>query len=410
MNNDQSFGRVADDGTVYVRTAAGERQVGQWPGGDPEAALAFYRTRYDGLVVEVDLLERRIRAGSVSIEDAATSIARVRASVVNAQAVGDLDALAHRLDALSPLLDERREARKAERAAKLEEAKVAKAKVIDEAEKLAAGTDWRGGSARLQDLLRQWKELPRLDKRTDEALWQRFSAARSAYTRRRRAHFGELSERREAAKSAKETLIGEAEALSASTDWGATSRAYRDLMTRWKAVGPASKSDDDALWQRFRAAQDAFFTARDAANADLDREYAGNAEVKRELLGEAERLLAVTDARAAREAFRSIADRWDAAGKVPRTDMKDLEDRFRRVELAVRGAEDATWRRSNPEAHGRASETVAKLEASLATLRAELAKAQASGDDRLVQQTQASIEARQSWLDQAAKAVTEFGG
>lgn len=410
MNSDQGFGRVADDGTVYVRTAAGERQVGQWPGGDPEAALAFYRTRYDGLVVEVDLLERRIRAGSVSIEDAATSIARVRASVVNAQAVGDLDALAHRLDALSPLLDERREARKAERAAKLEEAKVAKAKVIDEAEKLAAGTDWRGGSARLQDLLRQWKELPRLDKRTDEALWQRFSAARSAYTRRRRAHFGELSERREAAKSAKEKLIGEAEALSASTDWGATSRAYRDLMTRWKAVGPASKSDDDALWQRFRAAQDAFFTARDAANADLDREYAGNAEVKRQLLGEAERLLPVTDARAAREAFRSIADRWDAAGKVPRTDMKDLEDRFRRVELAVRGAEDATWRRSNPEAHGRASETVAKLEASLATLRAELAKAQASGDDRLVQQTQASIEARQSWLDQAAKAVTEFGG
>lgn len=410
MNNDQGFGRVADDGTVYVRTAAGERQVGQWPGGDPEAALAFYRTRYDGLVVEVDLLERRIRAGSVSIEDAATSIARVRASVVNAQAVGDLDALAHRLDALSPLLDERREARKAERAAKLEEAKVAKAKVIDEAEKLAAGTDWRGGSARLQDLLRQWKELPRLDKRTDEALWQRFSAARSAYTRRRRAHFGELSERREAAKSAKEKLIGEAEALSASTDWGATSRAYRDLMTRWKAVGPASKSDDDALWQRFRAAQDAFFTARDAANADLDREYAGNAEVKRQLLGEAERLLPVTDARAAREAFRSIADRWDAAGKVPRTDMKDLEDRFRRVELAVRGAEDATWRRSNPEAHGRASETVAKLEASLAALRAELATAQASGNDRLVQQTQASIEARQSWLDQAAKAVTEFGG
>ena len=262
----------------------------------------------------------------------------------------------------------------------------------------------------MQDLLRQWKELPRLDKRTDEALWQRFSAARSTYTRRRRAHFSEVGERRDAAKSAKEKLIGEAEALSASTDWGATSRAYRDLMTRWKAVGPASKQDDDALWQRFRAAQDAFFTARDAANADLDREYAGNARVKRELLSEAERLLPVTDARAAREAFRSIADRWDAAGKVPRTDMKDLEDRFRRVELAVRGAEDATWRRSNPEAHGRASETVAKLEASLAALRAELAKAQASGNDKLVQQTKASIEARQSWLDQAAKAVTEFGG
>ncbi|MBA2559188.1 MAG: DUF349 domain-containing protein, partial [Propionibacteriales bacterium] len=54
MTDGTEFGRVADDGTVYVRTGDGEREVGQWPDGDPDAALAFYRTRYDGLAVEVD--------------------------------------------------------------------------------------------------------------------------------------------------------------------------------------------------------------------------------------------------------------------------------------------------------------------------------------------------------------------
>lgn len=410
MTETTRFGRVDDEGTVYVRTAEGERPVGQWPGGDPAAALAFYRTRYDGLEAEVSLLEQRIEARSLSPEEAMSNLTRVRGAVVSAQAVGDLDALVSRLDALLPRINLRREERKAERAAKLRQAKAAKEAVVADAEKLAKGNDWRGGATRLRDLLQTWKDLPRLDKPSDDALWHRFSAARTTYTRRRKQHFGELSEKRESAKAAKEKLVAEAEELSSSTEWGATSRAYRDLMTRWKAAGAAQRDEDDALWKRFRAAQDVFFAARDAATAQLDSEYAQAAEVKRALLVEAEKLLPVTDVRVAREKFRSIADRWDAAGKVPRGAMADLEGRFKRVEQAVRGAEDVSWRRSNPEAHARASETVAKLEASIAALRADMAKAESSGDERSAAQARAGIEARESWLAQAVKAMQEFGG
>ena len=291
--DDPGFGRVDADGTVYVRTKDGERVVGQWPDGDPAAALSFYRKRYDGLVVEVDLLEQRIKAGALSPDDATSTVSKVKRTVAEAQAVGDLDALTARLEALEPLITQRREARKAERVAKAEEAKQAKLTIAEEAEKLATSNDWRNGANRLRDLLASWKSLPRIDKASDDELWHRFSSARTAYTRRRKQHFSELNEKRDGARVVKEKLVVEAEALADSTDWGATARAYRDLMGQWKAAGPAQKDVDDALWKRFRAAQDTFFGARDAENAKLDTEYAANAEVKRALLVEAEKLVPV---------------------------------------------------------------------------------------------------------------------
>jgi hypothetical protein len=400
---------VDDTGTVFVRTRAGERSVGQWPTPDAAEALAFYGKRFDGLGVEVDLLVRRVEANSISPEDAASSVAKLKTTIEEAQAVGDLDGLVDRLDALSPRIAERREARRVERAAKAEDAKRQKEQIVADAEQLAQGSDWRAGANRLRDLLQTWKALPRLDRSTDDELWHRFSAARTTYTRRRKQHFAELATVRDEAKAVKEKLITEAEALSSSTDWGATSAAYRDLMTRWKAAGPASKDVDESLWKRFRSAQDTFFGARDAAGSKQDQEFAANAEVKRALLAEAERLVPVTDPKAARSAFRVIAEKWDAAGKVPRADVRDLENRFKAVEATIRGAEDDTWRRTNPEVHARASETVRKLEAAIESLRADLAKAEASGNAKAAAQAQASIEARQEWLDQARRSQSEFG-
>ena len=262
----------------------------------------------------------------------------------------------------------------------------------------------------MRELLEEWKSLPRLEKSVDDALWRRFSTARTTYTRRRKAHFGELNEKREAARVVKEKLVAEAESLADSTDWGPTAGRYRDLMRQWKAAGPAPRGVDDQLWKRFRAAQDKFFGARDAANAELDKEFAANAEKKEALLAEAEKLVPVTDLRAAKEAFRSIAERWDAAGKVPRDRMKELEGRMRAVEQAIRGVEDDQWRRSNPEARARAADTVAQLESSIADLQAQHDKAVAAGNTKKAADHAAAIEARQAWLAEARKALDEFSG
>ena len=402
------WGRVDSDGTVYVRTADGERSVGQYPEGTPEEALAFYTERFAALSFEVELLEQRIKSGVMSPEEAAESVKTVSGQVDGANAVGDLAGLLARLEALRPVIETQREARRAEKAQKQAEARAAKEKVVAEAEKIAEGTDWRGGANRLRDLLDQWKQIPRIDRAGDDALWRRFSSARTTYTRRRKAHFAEVNEQREGARAIKEKLVKEAEALATSTEWGPTAGRYRDLMSQWKAAGPAPKDVDDALWKRFRGAQDAFFGARDAENAKLDEEFAANAVVKEALLVEAEALLPVTDVEAAKKAFRDISDRWDAAGKVPRSRIKELDGRIRKVETAIRELEQEQWRRSDPEKSARADGMVSQLQAAIEKVEADLEKARTAGNAAKVRELEENLESRRAFLEMARKASAEF--
>jgi len=405
---DSPWGRVAEDGTVFVRTTDGERSVGQYPEGSPEEALKFFTDRFDALAFEVDLLEQRIKSGALAPDEAAGSVKTVKAQVVDAHAVGDLDGLVARLDALAGVIDAQRELRKAERAQKVAESKVRKDAIVVEAEKLAESNDWRNGANRLRDLLEEWKGLPRLDRGSDDALWRRFSTARTAYTRHRKAHFAEQHEKRDAARVVKERLAKEAEALAASTDWGATAGQFRDLMREWKAAGPAPRDVDEQLWKRFRGAQDAFFGARDEANAQLDREFAANAEVKEALLLEAEALVPVTDLESAKRVFRDIAERWDAAGKVPRERMKELEGRIRKVEQTIRGLEDEQWKKSDPEKSARANDMVTKLEEAIAVVEKDLEKARAAGNDKKIKELEENLASRQQFLDTARKASADF--
>ncbi len=404
-----AFGRVDPDGTVYVRVGDAEHVVGQYPEGPPEEALAFYTKRYEALSFEVQLLEQRIRAGALSPDEATTAIARVADQLVEPRAVGDITVLRSRLDALKPVIGLQREQRREDRARRLEESRARKRAIVEEAEKIARGKDWRNGANRLRDLLAEWKELPRLEKSADDELWHRFSGARTSYTRARKAHFAELGEKRDAARVVKERLAKEAESLADSTDWGPTAGRFRTLMQQWKAAGPAPKDVDDQLWARFRGAQDQFFSARDAANAAIDQEYAANAEVKEALLVEAEALLPITDLEAAKRAFRGIAERWEAAGKVPREQIKSLEARIRKVEQALRGAEDAQWRRTDPEKSARADDMVTKLRDAIAKLEAELEAARAAGEDRRIAQLESDLASRRSFLEMAEKTAAEFG-
>lgn len=403
------FGRVTDDGTVYVITADGERRVGQVPDVDPAEALAFYVRRYQTLETEVGLLEARVKSGTVGADEARKSIAAHRKNIVDANAVGDLAALVARLDALTPTLEAQAEQKKAEKAKAAEATRAEKERMVAEAEKLAQGNDWRGGVNRFRALLEEWKALPRIDRATDDALWHRFSSARTTYTRRRKAQFAEQNAQRAGAKQLKEQIIDEARQLVGSTEWGATAGAFRDLMTRWKAAGAAPRHEDDKLWASFRAIQDEFFAARDAAMAEQDKEFIGNQQAKEALLDEAEEtILPVTDLATARNQFREFLTRFNEHGKVPRDAIRPLDARVRALENAVKEAEAAEWRRTDPEARQRAADTVAMFTAQIDKLSAQADKLEAEGKDKKAAEARASIETYRSWLEQAQKALDEF--
>jgi Domain of Unknown Function (DUF349) len=405
------WGRVADDGTVYVRADGGERVVGSWQAGSPDEALAFYRRKYDGLETEVTLLEQRITTTDLSPGSARATIDRLLEAVATANAVGDLDSLHARLEALTSQVDSRREEVRAAREQARVEARSHKERIVEEAEQIAAeATHWKISGERMRQLLEEWKTAPRADRAVETALWKRLSAARNAFAKRRKAYFAGLEDEREEAKSRKEKLVVEAEALAASTDWGPTAAAYRDLMRSWRQAGRAERAAEDELWTRFKTAQDTFFHARSQVLNARDAELREHATIKEQLLADAEKLMPVTDARAARTALRSIQERWEKVGGVPRDAHERLEGGLRRIEDALRKAEDSHWRRTNPEALTRAKGTVDQIRSAITQLEGQLAKAEASGDASAQQKAKEAIAARKSWLAEAERTLAELSG
>jgi chromosome segregation ATPase len=405
------WGRVDADGTVYVRTAGGERVIGSWQAGSPDEALAFYQRKFASLDTEVSLLEQRITTTDLSPAQARAAIERLQASVTDAHAIGDLVQLQARLEALTGKVDERQEEVRAHRDQMRTEARSIKEAIVAEAEQIAAeATHWKNSSERLRQLLEEWKAAPRADRAVETALWKRLSAARNAFNKRRKAYFAELSEEREEARSRKEKLCAEAEVLADSTDWSPTAASFRDLMRSWKAAGRAARADEDELWARFKTAQDTFFRARAEVYSAKDAALREHADVKAQLLEEAGKLLPVTDVRAARATLRGIQERWEQAGPVPREAHERLEGGLRRIEDAVRKAEDAQWRRSNPEALARAKGTVEQIRSAINGLEEQLAKAQEAGNPRAVQEATEALDARRSWLVEAERTLAELSG
>ena len=286
------FGRVDEDGNVFLTRGGQERQIGSWQAGTPEEGLAHYGQRYDDLVTEVELIETRLRAHPEDADSLRKSAEALKASLTDAAVIGDIDAVEARLDKAIDASDTAREKAKEQKAQRREQAIARKEALAAEAEDLAENsTEWKAAGDRIREILEEWRGIRGIDRATDDELWKRYSRARDSFNRRRGSHFAELDRNRAQARKIKEELVERAEALKDSTDWGHTARAYRDLMTEWKAAGRAPREVDDKLWERFRAAQDHFFEARNAVNAERDREFEANAEAKDALIAEYDSLI-----------------------------------------------------------------------------------------------------------------------
>ncbi|MDT5238200.1 MAG: hypothetical protein QOD97_398 [Mycobacterium sp.] len=393
------FGRVDPDGTVWLITSAGERQIGSWQAGDIEAAFAHFGRRYDDLHTEVTLMEGRLASGTGDARKIKSAAAVLAESLPTAAVLGDIDALAARLSAIVDQADASAQEDRARRDEHRAAQTAHKEALAVEAEDIAANsTQWKAAGDRLRDILEEWRTVSGLDRKTDDALWKRYSAARETFNRRRGSHFAELDRERVGARQAKEALCDRAEELSDSTDWGPTGATFRDLLTQWKAAGRASKEVDDALWARFKGAQDKFFSARNATNAERDAEFGANADAKQALLTQAEAIDS-SDPDAARAALRAIEDKWDAIGKVPRERGAELERRLRVVEKRIRDAASTGW--ADPEAQARADQFRVRAE----QYEQQAAKAEAAGRTKDAEQARANATQWREWAEAAVEAL-----
>ena len=389
---------------MYVREGDGERVVGEYPDGTAEEALAYFERKYTDLAGQVGLLEQRARRGAPA-NDVAKSVANLRTAVEGANAVGDLASLLTRLEALGGTVEELTEQQSAEAKAAVENAIAERTAIVEEAEALAAQdperTQWKQTTAALDALFARWQahqhDGPRLPKNEANELWKRFRAARSTIEHNRKAFFAELDSQHRDVRSRKNALIEQAERLIPLGADGVPE--YRRLLDQWKLAGRAGKKNDDALWARFKAAGDAIYAAKAEVDARDNVEYEANLQLKLQLLEEAEPLLKEKDRETARAALLSIQERWDAIGRVPRDQVRPIEDRLRKVEAAVRRLDEEHWEKNDPEKKARSEGLASQLNAAIAKLEQELADAQASGDAAKVKAAQEALDARKIWLD-----------
>lgn len=397
------FGRVTDDGTVYVIEDGVERVVGQYPDGTPEEALAYFTRKFADLEGQVSLLEQRVRNGAPA-DAIARSVKHLDEQLTGANAVGDLASLRSRVGALGGTVTELTEQQNEESRAQLADAIAEREAIVAEAEALAAQDpskiQWKQTQASLDELFGRWQRHqqsgPKLPKGEANALWKRFRQARSTLDTERRAFFAQLDATHKDARDAKTRLIERAEALAPKGADGIGE--YRRLLDDWKAAGRAGRKHDDALWTRFKAAGDVLFQAKGEIDAAENAEFSENLVKKEALLAEAEPILQLQDRKVARAKLTAVQERWDEIGRVPREQFKSIEERLRKVEQHVRKLDDDHWAASNPAKQARNEGLQSQLSDAIGKLEREVEAARAKGDAKAIARAEEALEARKAWL------------
>lgn len=412
-----AFGTVAEDGTVTVQDGTQVRTIGSTTETDHQAALEPFARGYLDLVAFLDLTQTTLNAPEHTQNELNRLLENLRKNMKEPPVVGDIPALRTRANELRELAKEKIRALEAKRAEGREESVRRRTEFVESIEALVA-TDpeqisWKNAGETMRQMVPSWKQMQSedvsLDRPTEEALWKRLSAARATFDRMRKQFFSQLDAKHSEAAQVKEELIARAESMQESTDWGPTVRAYKDLMDEWRQAPRGSRKKDDAQWKRFKAAQDTFFQARNADLHETEAEQRENLAVKESLLAEAEAIEPSEDLEGAKKALRTVQDRWEEAGKVPRGDMRRIDDRLRTVERAVKNAEQDEWRRTDPRTKARVEGASSQLHSAIASYQDALDKAVAGGDPQKIAEAEAALEARKEWLAVIERSARDLG-
>ena len=402
------WGRVSEDGTVYLKAPEGEVLVGQYTIGTPQEGLTFYARKFDDLVVEVDILESRLKDSKVGADSAQVALSKVRDSLAARSFVGDIASLEARCAQLDTLIAHQREAEKARKQAQREESRQRREALVTEAESLSLSQSWKSTTERFAAIVEEWKSLPRVDRAAEQEMWKRLSSARTTFDKSRRAHFHELDVVRKDALSRKRELIALAQTAVATADPKAGIKKFKDLMAEWKKAPRGSRADEDKLWKRFKAAQDEFFTKLKETEAQEDAKLQENIPAKEALAVQAESLLPIEgkDLKVLKKSLREIQVAWDKAGELPKSDRARLDGRLKKVEDAIRSEDDKQWTTVNPEVIARAADTANAFSEGLTRYELELAKAISDGDTKKVEKLEASISNLKALLGAVENAAT----
>ena len=242
----------------------------------------------------------------------------------------------------------------------------AKIELCEKAEELLDEKSITKAFKALQKLHEDWKEIGPVPQEKKDEIWERFKAATDKINQIRREHYSKIEEEQGANLEAKKTLCEKAEELIAEdytsvNAWQKKSTELSEIFGVWKTVGPASKKDNEEIWQRFRGAMDTFFAKKKAFFATLKDRQTENLERKTQLCIEAEALMDSTEWKNTTEQMKKLQEEWKTIGPVPKRHADKIWKRFR-------AACDNFFTRKNEHFSGRRTEEEANLAAKKALI------------------------------------------
>lgn len=397
------FGRVDDSGNVYLLDNGTERLIGSQPSMSIEEAVKFYQKRFEDLAANVRLLEQRLKA-KADPKSILKSAKKILKDLEAPNVLGDVQLLRDKVRTIETQLAELVEKLDLEREQALASATAAREALVLAAEAIIAKDpgkiNYKQASMKMSEILESWQKLQkegaRIPKAKADSLWKRLASCRNTFESNKRAFFAAQDKLAKSAKHEKSEIVSKAEALVAK---GADAVAeYKALLTAWKALPKTKTKSDDGLWDRFKAAGDAIYAAKAEKSSIEEAAFAANLETKLALLVEAEALDPATNLDSAKIAMKSIQARWEKAGKVPRDSMRKIEDRLKAVETKIRNVEQENWRKTDPTTIDRSNSLKNQIEQAISKLELKLEAAKGAGDAKAIQQIEAEIETKRSWL------------
>ena len=279
-------------------------------------------SRVEALAARADLT---LKAGERALRDVRAALG----AVAPLPSKRDYEEIVHRLKAaqaaLMPKVQELRDVADWQRWANVG----IQEQLCEKMEALKALDDPEEIARHVRELQQQWRQAADVPRAQGEALWRRFKAAHDEVWARCEAHFAVQAEARAANLAKKIALCERAEALADSTNWIQTADAIKRLQAEWKTIGPVTRGQEKAIWERFRSACDRFFTRRHADLAERKAMWAENLVKKTALCERAEALAESTDWDAAATEIKKLQGEWRAIGPVKKTRSEAIWQRFR---------------------------------------------------------------------------------
>lgn len=192
-------------------------------------------------------------------------------------------------------------------------------------------SEWDAQNKEILSLQQFWKMIGFAPKKHNNAVYERFRNACDKFFEKKREYYAQNKEEEENNLQLKIDLCVQAESLKDSTDWKKTTDILKRLQLKWKTIGPVPRKHSEEVWQRFRAACNAFFDNKKQHFDSIDKEQDANLKLKEQLIAEVENFQSTDSDEKNIAALKEMQKRWSEIGLVPISKKDALYDRFRKA-------------------------------------------------------------------------------